>query len=455
MVHFRELRLPDKCPVEGRDSEKGRDIKRDRRMRKVLALLAILIVLGLVFYWTFTDHGKEIKASPPSNRNRIVKKVPVETILLQRGSLDRRLQLTGSVVPEATVDVFSKVSGILETIEVEQGDRARAGQIIARVEQEEKEAKLQEARAALDVLRARWAQMETGARPEEIAQAEELLRQTEARWRNSLDNYKRLKTLKERDFISQQRLDEAMLQVTLSEAEQNSAKEKLTLLRKGARQEDRDALLAQIRQAEATLKLAEINLRNATIRAPISGIVSERFLDRGAFVITTTPLIRIVAMDIVRVVVHVVEGELAQLRPRAQAEIRVDTYPDELFRGSVVRISPTVDPESRTADVEIQTENKEHQLKPGMFARVSLVVQHRDGVLLLSRNSLLRQSGPPRVFVNDDGKASLREVRLGLEGEQYVEILSGLQHGDEVIVAGQYELADGMPVNVIRRHENP
>ena len=423
-------------------------------MKRILIVIGILIFLGFAFYWTFTDHRKEIRASQPIERSPI-NRIPVETVLLHRGSLDRRLQLTGTIVPEAKVDVFSKVSGILERIGVEQGDRVKTDHIIAMVEGEEREARIQESRAALDVLKARWEQMETGARPEEIGQAEELVRQTEARWKNSLDNYKRLKTLKERDFISQQHLDEAMLQVTISEAEHNSAKEKLTLMRKGARQEDRDALLAQIRQAEATLKLAVINLKNATIRAPISGIISQRFLDRGAFVTTNTPLIRIVAMDIVKVVVHVVESELAQFRAGAIAEIRVDTYPDELFRGSVVRISPTVDPESRTADVEIQLDNKDHRLKPGMFARVSLVMQRREGILLLTKDSLLRESGTTRVFVHDSGKASLREVRLGLEGEQYVEILTGLREGDEVIVAGQYELRDGMPVNVIRRHENP
>jgi len=424
-------------------------------MRKALTATAILLLLGIAFYWTFTDHGKETKASPPANRNQIVGRVPVEVVLLERGSLDRRLQLTGTVVAEAQVDVFSKVSGILEEIEVEQGDGVKTDQVIAVVEREEREAKLQESRAALDVLKAGWAQMETGARPEEIVQAEELVRQTEARWRNSLENYTRLKTLKQRDFISQQRLDEAMLQVTISEAEHNSAKEKLTLMRKGARQEDRDALLAQIRKAEATVRLAEINLKNATIRAPINGIISKRFLDQGAFVTTTAPLIRIVAMDVVKVAVPVVEGELAQIRPGSHAEIRVDTYPDELFRGSVVRISPTVDAQTRTADVEIQVGNHDHRLKPGMFARASLIVQRRDGVLLLSKDSLLRQKGAARVFVHDNGKASLKEIMLGLEGEQYIEVLKGLQEGDEVIVAGHYELTDGMPVHVIRSHENP
>jgi len=424
-------------------------------MRKALTATAILLLLGIAFYWTFTDHGKETKASPPANRNQIVGRVPVEVVLLERGSLDRRLQLTGTVVAEAQVDVFSKVSGILEEIEVEQGDGVKTDQVIAVVEREEREAKLQESRAALDVLKAGWAQMETGARPEEIVQAEELVRQTEARWRNSLENYTRLKTLKQRDFISQQRLDEAMLQVTISEAEHNSAKEKLTLMRKGARQEDRDALLAQIRKAEATVRLAEINLKNATIRAPINGIISKRFLDQGAFVTTTAPLIRIVAMDVVKVAVPVVEGELAQIRPGSHAEIRVDTYPDELFRGSVVRISPTVDAQTRTADVEIQVGNHDHRLKPGMFARASLIVQRRDGVLLLSKDSLLREKGASRVFVHDNGKASLKEIMLGLEGEQYIEVLKGLQEGDEVIVAGHYELTDGMPVHVIRSHENP
>jgi RND family efflux transporter MFP subunit len=246
-----------------------------------------------------------------------------------------------------------------------------------------------------------------------------------------------------------------MLQVTLSEAEYKSAKEKLTLLRKGARQEDRDALLAQIRQAEATVRLARIHLENTTIRAPIGGIISKRYLDRGASVGADTPLVRIVAMDMVKVLVQVVERELARLRTGAVADIHVDAYSDEVFRGTVIRISPTVDRESRTADVEIQVDNRDHRLKPGMFARVSLVVQRRDGVLLLSRDSLLRESGPTRVFVHDTGTASVREVRLGLEGEQYVEVMGGLREGDEVIVAGQYELEDGMPVKIIRRHENP
>ena len=423
-------------------------------MKRVLILTGILILLGFVFYWTGAGPREEIKASQPIMDNR-ERQIPVETVLLHRGSLDRRLHLTGSIMSEAMVDVFSKVSGILERIRVDQGDRVKADQVVAMVEREEKEAQLQEARAALDVLRARWTQMETGARPEELAQVEQLVRQTKARWETRLDDYKRLKNLKDRDFISQQRLDEAMLQVTLSEAEYNSANEKLTLLRKGARQEDRDALLAQIRQAEAAVRLARIHLKNTTIRAPIGGIISKRYLDRGASVSASTPLVRIVAMDTVKVVVQVVERELARLRTGAVADIHVDAYSDEVFRGAVARISPTVDPESRTADVEIQVDNRGHRLKPGMFARVSLIAQRRDGVLLLSRDSLLRESGPTRVFVYDTGRASLREVRLGLEGQQYVEVMGGLREGDEVIVAGQYELKDGMPVKVIRRHENP
>jgi multidrug efflux pump subunit AcrA (membrane-fusion protein) len=423
-------------------------------MKRVLILIGILILLGFAFYWTGAGPEKEIKASQPITQNR-ERQIPVETVLLHRGSLDRRLHLTGTIMPEAMVDVFSKVPGILERIKVDQGDRVKADQVVAMVEREEKEAQLQETRAGLDVLRARWTQMETGARPEELAQAEQLVRQTKARWQTRLDDYKRLKKLEERDFISEQRLDEAMLQVTLSEAEWESAREKLTLLRKGARQEDRDGLLAQIRQAEAAVRLARMHLKNTTIRAPIGGIISKRFLDRGAFVSKTTPIVRIVAMDTVNVVVQVVESELAKLKTGAMADIHVDAYAEEVFQGAVARISPTVDPESRTADLEIQVDNRGHRLKPGMFARVSLIVQRRDGVLLLSRDSLLRESGPSRVFVHDSGKASLREVSLGLAGEQYVEALRGLQEGDEVIVAGQYELRDGMPVKVIRRHKNP
>lgn len=423
-------------------------------MKKALILIVMLILLVLAFYWTEIGPKKEIKANPPTAQNS-KRQIPVETVSLHLGSIDRRLHLTGTIISEAMVDVLSKVSGILEKIQVEQGDRIKADQVIAMVDSEEKEAQLQEAQAALDVLRARWAQMETGARPEEITQSEQLVLQAKASWETSLDNYMRLKNLKERDFISQQRLDEAMLQVTLSEAEYRSAKEKLTLLRKGARQEDRDALLAQIRQAEAALRLTRIHLKNTTLRAPISGIISKRFLDQGSSVSTTSPIVRIVAMDRVKVLVQVVENELAQLRCGAKAEIYVDAYQKQIFRGGVSCISPTVDPESRMADIEIQVGNEDHRLKPGMFARVNLLVQRRDGVLLLSKDSLMREHGHTRVFVHENGRALLREVSLGLEGEKYVEVVSGLQEGEEVIVAGQYELKDMMPVRVMRRQKTP
>jgi multidrug efflux pump subunit AcrA (membrane-fusion protein) len=422
-------------------------------VKKVLIPIVMLILLAIVFYWTGADSEKETKASLPAAKNS-QRLIPVETVSVHRGLLERRLHMTGSIVAEATVEVFSKVSGILERLEVEQGDRVKANQPVAKVEREEKEAELQEDRAALDVLRAKWAQMETGARPEEIAQAEQLVRQAKASWQTSVDDYQRLKNLRDRGFISQQHLDEAMLKVTLSEAEYQSASEKLTLLRKGARQEDRDGLLAQIRQAEATVRLAEMHLENTTIRAPLGGIISKRYVDRGALVGTSTPILRIVAMDRVKVLVQVVESELARLRSGATGDINVDAYGSEVFKGTVTCISPTVDPESRTADVEVQVDNTDQRLKPGMFARVDLTVERRDKALLLSKDSLLRESGPPRVFVLDGGKASLREVALGLEGAQYVEVVGGLQEGEEVIIAGQYELNDGMAVNVIRRHES-
>ncbi|MGM0381954.1 MAG: efflux RND transporter periplasmic adaptor subunit [Thermodesulfobacteriota bacterium] len=424
-------------------------------MKKPLILIVIILFIGgLAFYLTDIGPKKEIEANSPAEQNS-KKLIPVETVSLHFGSIDRRLHLTGTIISEATVDVLSKISGILEKIQVEQGDRVKVNQVVAMVEREEKEAQQQEVQAALDILRARWAQMETGALPEEITQSEQFVRQTKASWESSLDNYIRLKNLKERDFVSQQRLDEAMLQVTISEAEYRSAEEKLTLLRKGARQEDRDALLAQIRQAEASLRLARIHLKNTTIRAPINGIISKRFLDQGSFVSTATPIVRIVAMDAVKILVQVVESELAQLSVGATAEIYVDAYPKQFFQGKVSRISPTIDPESRMADIEIQVDNKEHRLKPGMFARVNLIVQRRNSVLLLSKDSLIREHGNMRVFVHENGRALLREVSLGLEGEKYVEIVRGLQEGEEAIVAGQYELEDKMPVRVIRSQKTP
>jgi multidrug efflux pump subunit AcrA (membrane-fusion protein) len=421
-------------------------------VKRILIPIGGIILIALVVYLIGAGNNGETKAKPRSKTKRAVS---VETVSVKRGSLERRLNLTGTVRSEATVDVFSKVAGTLEELHVEQGDRITEDQTIGKVEGEEREAQVQEAEAALEVLRAGWAQIETGARPEEISQAEDLVRQAKARWVNSVDSFKRLESLVKRKAISQQRYDEAKHQVTIDQAGYRSARKKLVLLKKGAREEDRRAFGAQIRKAEATLRLARSRLDNTKIRAPIGGIIGTRYCDRGTFVSTSKPIVRIVDMDTVKVVVQVTERELAQLRVGSSARVSVDAYPENGFLGQIARISPTLDPESRTADVEIKLDNRDHRLKPGMYARVNLLVQSSDGGLLVPRDALLRGEGPPRVYVNAQGVASLKKVKLGLQGEHQLEVLDGLQEGDEVVIAGHYQLKDGMAVQVRRRPGQP
>jgi len=255
--------------------------------------------------------------------------------------------------------------------------------------------------------------------------------------------------LVQRAFVPPQELDNAISAQQTALAEYNIARDSLVLVQKGAREEDRQAARAQLQEAEATLRLAQVQLSHTTLTAPISGVIAERYVDRGAFISLSSPVVSIVAMDRVNILGRISDRELGALRLGQRAEVRVDGYPQEVFLGQVTRIDPTVDRTTGTIEIEIVVENLDHPLKPGMFARVGLIVASYRQVLLIPRVALLGQGAAARVFVLNEGSAHVRPVKTGFRTDDWVIVLEHLQEGEEVIVAGQEQVTDGVPVTVI------
>jgi HlyD family secretion protein len=378
---------------------------------------------------------------------------PVQTITVQRGTIQRQTQATGDILAAVRVEVFSKVEGRLQELRVEQGDTVHASQIIARIDDAELEARVAKADAELDALRADWAQMQAGALPEEIAQAEDRLQQTEAELANAKRLLERTQAMVKRGLQSTQELEDAALRVTQARAAHGIAEKRLKLLRAGARAEDRLALQARLRAAQASLRLARAELRNAVITAPITGIVSHRHVDPGAYITDRTSIVTIVDMDSVKIEVPISERDIGGLRPGLGARIRVDAYPEAVFEGTVRRISPTIDPASRSGEVEIVVGNPDYRLKPGMFAKVTIVLEQRHNVVVIPRDALHPNGTGPAVFVVQDGTAHLRPVTTGLQNDTEVEIVDALEPGAEIVLAGQHSLKDKAPVKVVQTKE--
>ena len=420
-----------------------------RRMATVLAI--VLVVGAVVLAYTYlvptpTTDNPAAAQQPPA-----VKPFPVQTVLARRGTLTQSISATGDIVAEARVEVFPKIVGHLEELDVEEGDSVRAGQVIARIANAEFRARVARAAAEVEALQAEWAQMQSGALPEEIAQAVDAVEHTRAELANAEGFAERTRGMVERGLQSTQDLDDATRRLRQARAMHNSASQRLQLLRTGARSEARQALQARLRAAQAAHELATIELQHTVMTSPMDGIVSHRFVDPGAFVTTSdTPVVTIEAMQTVKIEMPISERDIVAVRPGHRALIQVDAYADEPFPGTVRRLGPTVDPSSRSGEVEIGLANPDYRLKPGMFAKVTLILAEREDVVIVPRDALRSNESGTAVFVVRDGTAHRQPVSTGLTNDTLVEIRDGLAVGDEVVLSGHSGLQDQAPVNVVQ-----
>lgn len=185
----------------------------------------------------------------------------------------------------------------------------------------------------------------------------------------------------------------------------------------------------------------------APVESPLAGVVGRTYVDRGTSVTPQTPVALVVNMDQAKIRLDIPERYLPRITLGESAQVTVDAYA-EPFSGRVTKISPVVDVATRTAPVEILVPNADHRLKPGMFARVRLVMDRRENALVILREAVLGRAPDQHVYVVADGAAQERQVKLGVyQGGEY-EVLEGLNEGDLVVVMGQQRLREGSRVLV-------
>lgn len=213
-------------------------------------------------------------------------------------------------------------------------------------------------------------------------------------------------------------------------------------------QEVYDTALASLESAEAQLHGAEIVLDFTRVEAPFDGVVVERFVKLGQTVTPNQVLFRLADFDPLLVKIQVPEKELSRLEKGQLAYLDVEAWPGERFTARVLRVSPVVDAATGTIRVtlEVATEGK---LRPGMFASVSLVTETHDDAIVVPKRALSLETLADAVFVVEDGTAVRRTVSLGFEETEVVEVRSGLEEGERVVVVGQDGLTDGTPVQIL------
>jgi RND family efflux transporter MFP subunit len=337
----------------------------------------------------------------------------VELSSTARTAMAETISVVGSLEGQASVEVASKVSGRLQEVNVRIGDRVSRGQRLALVEDRELREQVRQAEASFDVARA-------------------TIRQREADLKFAETNLERSRSLFQRQLLPRQTMDDA-------DARQQSAVAQLDLAR------------AQFEQAKARLDELKITLSNAEIASPVNGFVGRRLLDPGAFVSSNTPVVSVVEIDRVRLVANLVEKDLRRVQVGTLADVEVDAFPGDVFKGRVARVAPVLDPSTRTAQLEIEVPNPDFRLKPGMYSRVRLTVATKTGALTVPVNAVVDIDGRRGVFTVADGQrrlARFHPVQVGIEDGTRAEILGGIEEGTRIITTGAAGLRDGDPVMV-------
>jgi len=421
----------------------------------VKRILALLLILVISFITSCEEKQKETGAEKP---------ILVEVTAVTQGDIWKELRFTGSVEANTEIKVYPKISATIREMRVSLGDTVKKDGLIAVLESDDLQAQVAQAQAALEVMQAKWAQMNVGARSEEIAQAEDLVAKAKANLKNAEHNYQRMKALFEGGTVAKRQFESAELEYTVARADLNSAQERLDMLLEGATKEDRQALQAQVNQARAALELARIRLSYTRITSPIDGTISERTLDAGDLAVPTKNLVTIVQMDTVKVIVYVPENQIRFVAPGLKAQLTVAAYPGQVFYGTIDTVSPTLNPTTRMFSVEIKVTNEDRLLRPGMFAEVSLAVDPHPNALLVPKEAVLQteqylentaSSGTEicqinYVFVVEDGTAHMRTVMLGHESDGMVEVCDGVSMGEQVVTRGLNQLTDADRVTVMK-----
>jgi membrane fusion protein (multidrug efflux system) len=246
-------------------------------------------------------------------------------------------------------------------------------------------------------------------------------------------------------------LEEAQASIELSQANYDRA---IDLLKRGAgTTKARDEALAELRRDEAALELAKARLDKTVIKAPFEAVVGLRKVSVGDFVDVGQDMVNLEQIDPLKVDFRVAEVYVGAVKPRQKLQLRVDAFAGEEFAGEVYAIDPLIDESGRSILLRAHLPNPDGRLRPGLFARIGLVLNERNDAIQVPEQALMPQGQDQFVFKVVDGKVALTKVEVGIRRDGMAEIISGLGPDDQVVTAGQLKIRDGAAIKPVPRAE--
>jgi HlyD family secretion protein len=366
------------------------------------------------------------------------------------------LNATGYIVAAHKIEVAAKVIGKVNWIGVDKGDHVREDQVLVRLEDDEYQAQLQQARGQLANLQARLDEALHGSRPEEVAQAQANLDSAKADLADAKVTLDRAKELIRENLTPKQSLDDSQARYDGAMHKVNSLQKAFELVKLGPRQEEIDALRGQVEQAKGALAYAQNQLANTVIHAPVTGTILERAVEKGEFVTTSFVgdrgakgyVVSLADLNDLEVELDISQNDFAKLHSGQHGVVTTDAFPDRKYDGFIKEISPEANRQKATVQIKVKVVKPDNYLRPEMNASVAFLAERKpesasntqSKPVVLVPSSAVRDGA---VFVLLDGKALRRAVKTGAANGASVRIEDGLIGGEDLIVAPPPTLKDG------------
>ena len=425
--------------------------------RYILGGVGVVVLLGVIAlgYRLFSSDVPEVEAV----------RATAETSGNDAGGTV--LSATGYIVAHHTINVNSKVTGRLDWIGVEKGDKVKEGQILVRLENQEFRAAYEQSKGAVANARAYLDELQHGSRPEEVQQAQHNLDEARATLVNDKLTLDRTKELASGGVVSRQQLDDATGKFEADQQRVNSLEKAFQLSKLGPRSEEIARAEGALLQAQGQLDYAQSQLDATVIRAPVTGTILDRTAEKGELITAQFAsaaaggpqgsVVSLADLNDLQVELDIAQADFARLGPTQKAKVTTDAYPDKEYDGVIAQISPEANRQKATVQVKVQVQNPDKypavQLRPEMNATVKFLANDApktakdpSGVYVPS-TAIRDRDGKKFVFIAYNGKAVAREIHIvGQRSDG--SLVDGLVGGESVITAAPATLKDGDKIKI-------
>lgn len=408
-----------------------------------------------------------------NTQKKVEKPPPVRVVPTTRTKISDVLDLTGEVIATNAVRLSATVEGPIAYSPWREGDCIeKAGQKVIEIDRPLYHEEVNAARATLLVAKKKLADLKAGSRPEEIARAKDAVKNLEEASAFARKDMERIESLVGDGAVPGEMAEKARVTYTKYVTELAAAREQLKMLEAGPTRTQVAVQEAMVEESAQKLALAQAKLEECTIKAPFAGIITQVYVRPGDLAVVKAPLVDMMDPSSLVVRFGVPEAQSSAVRMGAEAQVVLDAQPGKIYPAKVVRVYPELSKTTRTRTVEAKPimpvelspgmfarvavghpcEDRAHgNLVPGMFARVAVALETVEDALVVPDAAILtRPDGTKVAFVVREGKAVMRKVTTGIEQGQRIQILSGIQFGEPVVVAGNENLKNGMPVRLIK-----